>query len=289
MARAKRGPGSYLELRMWSEAFAKAQEHRVEFENIERAGQVNMEAFAATVDLYRQAEENLRKEMVACYSATVAPGIRKWQQETPGIGESTLARLLGAVGDPRMAYPRHWEEIDGQRTLVEDPPHPRMVSQLWRYCGVGPVKNRDVKGNAEALMANGRPDAKMLLRLMAEAQVKSNAKGGAGYRHVYDAVKLKYRDRVHTADCQGGYSGPLYVKCKTRAPETPGGKPGYALAGDPFQPSHVHAIALRIVAKEILRDLWLAAGEEVPALGRSTFPHGGIYNKDRVFGEAVTA
>ena len=264
---------------MWSEAFADAQAARVAFANKERSGQVVTEAFAATVDLYTQAEENLRREMTACYRATVPPGIRKWQEETAGIGESTLARLLGAVGDPRMAYPRHWEVIDGQRVLVDDPPHPRLISQLWRYCGVGPAKNRDVKGDAAALMANGRPDAKMLLRLMAEAQVKSTAKNGTGYRHVYDAVKLKYRDRVHTADCPGGYSGPLYVKCKTG----PGG--AYAKAGDPFQPSHVHAIALRITAKEILRDLWLAAGDEAPALGSSTFPHGGIYNKDRVFGE----
>jgi hypothetical protein len=37
-------------------------------------------------------------------------------------------------------------------------------------------------------------------------------------------------------------------------------KLGYALKGDPYQPSHVHAMALRHTGKEILKDLWLACG-----------------------------
>ncbi len=284
MTRVKRtNPGSYAELRMWAEAFTDAQAARVAFENRERSGTVETEAFAATVDLYKEAEERLRKEMVACYKVTVPEGIRRWQEQTAGIGDSTLARLLGITGDPRMAYPRHWEGTGSERHLVDDPPHPRSISQLWRYCGHGPVKNRNVKGDAKALMANGNPDAKMLVHLMAEAQVKSNSKSGTGYRHVYDAVKAKYRQRVHSAPCAGGFSGSLYVKCKT------GPDGAYAQAGDPFQPSHIAATALRLTGKEILRDLWLAAGDELPALGQGPFPHGGIYARGNTFGEAVPA
>lgn len=250
-------PGSYRELRMWAEAFADAQAARIAFENKERSETVEMEAFGAVVALYAEAEERLRREMVACYRVTVPAGIRRWQEETAGIGESTLARLLGVTGDPRMAYPRHWEGAGGERVLVEDPPHERMVGQLWQYCGHGAPKNRDVKGNAAALMANGSPDAKKLVHLLAQAQVKSNAKGGTGYRWKYDAEKAKYAERVHSKECAGGFSGALYVKCKT------GPEKAYAQAGDPFQPSHVHAIALRHTGKEILRDLWLAARDEL--------------------------
>jgi hypothetical protein len=320
---ARTNPGSYQELRMLAEALADAQEYRVSFENKDRSGTVPVEAFAATVELYQQAEENLRKEMVSCYRVTVPEGIRKWQESAAGIGESTLARLLGITGDPAWAYPKHWEGTGSERHLVEDEPHPRSISQLWQYTGHGLPKNRDVKGDAAALMRNGSPDAKKLVYLLSAAQVKSNAKGGAAYRHVYDEVKDRYAGRVHSTDCKGGYSGALYVKCKTHVdPDDVSGahplslfasdeedlalyagnlahqleeedtraagkkgKPGYALAGDPYQKSHVHAIAMRHTGKEILRDLWLAAHGSEPVYGRGPFPHGGIYAHDQVFGQ----
>jgi hypothetical protein len=266
---------------MWAEAFADAQENRIAFENRDRSGTVELEAFGAVLALFAEAEERLRKEMIACYQVTVPQGIRDWQQATAGIGESTLARLLGIVGDPRTAYPKHWEgsgnASDGQagRHLVQDPPHERTIGQLWQYCGHGRVKNREVKGDAAALMANGQPDAKKLVYLMAAAQVKTNAKGGSGYRHVYDETKAKYAEQVHLSECKGGFSGALYVKCKTHPAGSPGGKPGYAQAGDPFQKSHVHTMALRYVGKEILKALWLACGPVPPHLDHKFHYHSG--------------
>jgi hypothetical protein len=268
-------PGSYLELRMWAEAFADAQFQRIAFENRQRSGTIATEALAPTVAAYKGEEERLRKEMVACYRATVPAGVLEWQESSAGIGESTLARLLGITGDPKTAYPRHWEGSGpGERHLVDGEPFERAIGQLWQYCGHGAPKNRKVKGDAAALMANGSPDAKKLVHLLATAQVKSNAKGGAAYRHVYDENKAKYQGKVHSRDCEGGFSGALYVKCKTHQPDDRDGvhvelaegskKLGYALAGDPYQPSHIHAIALRHTGKEILRDLWLASWDGHP-------------------------
>jgi hypothetical protein len=273
-------PGSYTELRMWAEMFADAQADRVKFENRDRSGTITAEALGPVLELYKEAEKRLERELLACYRVTVPERVQRWARETGGIGEHTLARLLGATGDPRMAYPRHWEGTGPGRHLVDDEPHPRMLSQLWAYTGRGAPKNRDVKGDAAALLANGRPDAKKLGYLMAQSQVKSNAAGGTGYRHVFDAVKDKYRLKVHSRDCEGGYSGPLYVKCKTHVPDdgtlvtleqAASGKVklGYALKGDPYQASHVQAIALRHTAKEILRDLWLTAGDQEPVFGMS--------------------
>jgi hypothetical protein len=144
-------------------------------------------------------------------------------------------------------------------------------------------------------MHNGRPDAKKLVWMMAGAQVKTTAKGGGGYRWLYDETKAKYAEKVHSKDCTGGYSGPLYVKCKThRDPDAaPDAKPGYALEGDPFQPSHVHAIALRRVGKEILRDLWLAAGPDPRAAlvqdpeQRDIARHGTAAQRERVLSTTV--
>lgn len=251
-------PGDYKELRMWAEAFADAQAARVAFENKERSESVEIDAFGDVVVLYGDAEKRLEREMVSCYRVTVPESVRQWQEATAGIGEHTLARLLGITGDPRLALPRHWEGEGPERHLVDDEPHERTIGQLWQYCGTGAPKNRDVKGNAAALMANGQPDAKKLVHLLAQAQVKSNAKGGTGYRWKYDEVKARYGEKAHSYPCPGGFSGALYVKCKT------GPGKAYAQAGDPYQASHVHAIALRLTGKEILKDLWLACGP-VPA------------------------
>ncbi|HEY1705529.1 MAG TPA: hypothetical protein VGG75_38070 [Trebonia sp.] len=272
-------PGSYTELRMWAEEFADAQAARIAFENTKRSGTVTLDALGPVLELYKEAEKRLEAELTACYRMTVPESVQRWQQESAGIGEHTLARLLGITGDPRTASPRHWEGEGPGRHLIDDEEHPRGVGELWQYCSVGAPKNRNVKGDADALMANGRPDAKKLVYLMSVAQVKSTAKAGTGYRKVYDDVKAAYSGRVHTRDCVGGYSGKLYVKCKTHVPDdtdplaTPddaaGGKVklGYALAGDPYQKSHVHAIGLRHTGKEILRDLWLTAAGDAPVYG----------------------
>lgn len=63
------------------------------------------------------------------------------------------------------------------------------------------------------------------------------------YRAVYEMARTRYTDRTHVAPC---------VRCG------PSGKP--AAEGSPWSLSHQHAAALRLVGKEILRDLWAVAG-----------------------------
>jgi hypothetical protein len=59
------------------------------------------------------------------------------------------------------------------------------------------------------------------------------------YRTVYEAARENAAEKVHGTDC---------VRCG------PSGKP--ALAGTPWSAAHQHAHGLRIVGKEILRDMW---------------------------------
>jgi len=59
---------------------------------------------------------------------------------------------------------------------------------------------------------------------------------------VYDTTRAKYADVIHNASC---------VRCG------PAGKP--ALVGSPLSDGHKHARALRAIAKEVLRDLWIEA------------------------------
>jgi hypothetical protein len=64
----------------------------------------------------------------------------------------------------------------------------------------------------------------------------------AGNRETYDKRKAATEGRVHATEC---------VRCG------PSGKP--AQPGSPWSDAHRHADALRIVSKELLKQLWRAA------------------------------
>lgn len=144
-----------------------------------------------------------------------------WIKSTPGVGEKQGARLLAAIGDP------YWNTLHDR---------PRLVSELWSYCGYGDAAKQVRRRGHKS---NWSPTAKMRAHLVAVSCMK-NLSGP--YRLVYEAGREKYADSIHRADC---------VRCG------PSGKP--APAGTPLSAGHQHACALRLVSKAILRDLWATA------------------------------
>jgi hypothetical protein len=199
--------------------------------------------FAKHIEAMERTEHECSLMLARCYRRVVPAAIRQWQQDTPGIGEALLARLLGHLGHPVLAMPHHWQGKGTDRQLVADVPCERTVSQLWQYCGHGDPARRIAKGmSAEDLAAIGSPRLKMLVHLNAEACMKcvgTTRSRRSPYRDVYEARRLVTADRVHAAPC---------VRCG------PSGRP--AAEGSPWSAAHQHADALRIVGKEILRDLW---------------------------------
>lgn len=152
-----------------------------------------------------------------------------WIATQKGVGEKQIARLLAVTGDPYI------NERTGE---------PRTLRQLWAYTGHA-VDNgaarRARKGmTQDELFTLGRPDAKMRAYLVATSCVKASG----DFRDVYDGERERYADAVHTVEC---------VRCG------PSGHP--AAVGSPLSAGHQHARALRRVAKEILRDLWVIARE----------------------------
>lgn len=235
----------WLELRTWCELFEDAMSARIAGENRVRAlGEDDM--FAAYLGALERTEAECRRGLKKCYERVVPKPIVAWQKATPGLGEHTFARLLGHLGHPVIATPHHWEGTGSKRTLVADEPYARTVSQLWQYCGHGDPKRRAARGmTADELAGLGSPSLKMIVHLLAEACMKtvgSELRARSPYRDVYDARRLATADRVHAAPC---------VRCG------PSGKP--AAEGSPWSAAHQHADALRIVGKEILRDLWTVA------------------------------
>jgi hypothetical protein len=237
----------WLELRTWAELYFDTQDARKAANNKARATGA-ADIFAGYTANLEQLELDCKKAMLDCYKRVVPAPIIAWQQSTPGIGEHLLARLLGHLGHPVVARPHHWEGTGAKRVLVADTPYERTVSQLWQYCGHGDPTRRIKAGmSAEELAAVGSPRLKMITHLLAEACMK--AIGGetsngvmrkrSPYRDVYDLRRIETIDRLHAAPC---------VRCG------PKGKP--APEGSPWSLAHQNADALRIVGKELLRDLW---------------------------------
>lgn len=137
-----------------------------------------------------------------------------------GIGDKQGARLLAAIGDP------YWNALH-QR--------PRLVSELWSYCGYGDAA---AQVRRKGQRANWSADAKMRAHLVAVSIMTA----GGPYREVYDDARKRYAGAVHETRC---------VRCG------PEGRP--ALPGSLISDGHAHARALRAVCKRVLRDLWDAA------------------------------
>lgn len=167
-----------------------------------------------------------------------------WAKSIPGLGEKSVARLIAVIGDPSLRAVGHWEGEGLARTWTIDGYEPRLVSQLWAYCGHGDPARRKAAGmGQEELFKMGNPDAKKRVYLVAEACMKGKGTGGqtrSPFRDVYDARREVTADRVHEKAC---------VRCG------PSGHP--APPGSPWSDGHKHADALRIVGKEILRALWI--------------------------------
>lgn len=142
----------------------------------------------------------------------------EWVKATKGVGEKQAARLLATIGDP------YWN------TLHE---RPRTVSELWAYCGLSVTPEGQGPRRRKGQRVNWNPDARMRIRMISE----SICKAGGPYRLVYDERKADTEGRVHVAEC------PQCV--------------GSSHPGDPWRPGHRHADALRIVSKEVLKDLWV--------------------------------
>ena len=201
----------------------------------------------ALADAEHQAQLNLQRLM---RQHPLGP----WVKQSRGVGEKQAARLIASIGDP------YWNTLYAR---------PRTVSELWAYAGyhvlrtghttaehqIGSASPAQAGGNpdqgssdtqnryvgvaaarARGQRANWSPDAKMRAYLVAVSIVKA----GGPYRDVYDRGREKYADAVHQVDCK---------RCG------PSGKP--ALAGSPISAGHQHARALRLVAKQVLKDLWL--------------------------------
>lgn len=215
-------PHTFTALRIFAEMFEDVQKARIACSNRAERGLVDPALYQPQLDALELAENAMGKAMRAEYRRSVPAPIRQWQKNTIGIGEHLLARLLGTIGHPVYATPHHWEGTGTTRVLIADPPYDRTVAQLWSYCGHGDAtRKRKVGMSWEEGAQLGNPRAKMILHLLAESCMKHTT---SPYRPIYEKARLEYETR------EGWTKG------------------------------HQHAAALRLLGKEILRDLWTVGG-----------------------------
>ncbi len=181
-----------------------------------------------------------------------------FQKRHKGLGEKQFARLLAVIGDP------FWNDLHGR---------PRTVSELWAYAGFhvirtsgsghsladtqhrlaaagststpatifsSPIQPSNAAGVAprrtRGQKSNWSEDARKRVWVIASAMPKFP---GGHYEQVYRDARVKYADAKHPTEC---------VRCG------PAGKP--AQPGSDLSDGHKHARAIRIVAKELLKDMW---------------------------------
>lgn len=162
--------------------------------------------------------------------------LSSFQDRYRGLGEKQFARLLGSIGDP------YWNGLHNR---------PRTVSELWAYSGLR-VDDFQAVRRAKGQRANWSTTVKTRGYLVAEALMKAGhpENGERGefdpvadyFRQCYDVYKAKHAGSVHPTECK---------RCG------PAGKP--AQPGSPRSAGHIHAMALRYVEKQLLKELWIAA------------------------------
>ena len=177
---------------------------------------------AASVESLAQAEHEATLNL---QRAMRAHPLGPWVKSQAGVGEKQAARLLATIGDP------YWNDLHDR---------PRTVSELWAFAGYA-VHDGHAQARRRGERSNWSADAKMRTYLIAVSCVKQSAEKSK-YRRVYDEGRAKYADAVHPHDCK---------RCG------PAGKP--ALAGSPLSAGHQHNRAIRLISKELLKDLWIAS------------------------------
>lgn len=147
-------------------------------------------------------------------------------KDVRGVGEKTLARLMACIGDPYL------------RPLDDGSYVPRTVGQLWAYCGMHTMPNKDgeivAAKRMKGVQANWNTEAKTRLFLLSQNLLRQ------GIRKDKDGNQFAVTEY-----------GQLYLDRRAHT----------AVTHPEWNPGHGLNDALRIMGKELLKHLWQAARE----------------------------
>lgn len=249
------------ELRLWSREYWDAQDARKRMKQRFSAPVSQTDMLVGILAAAKLSEKMAGAAMRKCF-ARAFPEVAAWVKTTPGLGDHSVARLLGEIGHPVIATPYRWEantskrEMESgtipERILVPDgEPYVRSVGQLWAYCGVGAPERRRRGMSAEDALALGKPSAKTLVYLIALGTMKLD---GSSY------TRTKKSDEP-----ERGSSPKVETVHRKRSPYRDVYDLRKAVTTDrEWTDGHRSADALRIVGKQFLADLYDVCKAELP-------------------------
>lgn len=238
------------------------------------------------------AEKAARKSAVEALYAVATPRLLEWAKSEPGVGDITLARLLGEIGHPRRYQPMEWQanpdfddskpsSVDNPKRLLvpTGPERDRTIDQLWQYSRVGDYTTHPrhfqrlgVEVTQAALFRSGKPRVRSRLHVMADTIVRQSFRVRDDERIPVAIAEVRRRN----AERQGNpppddgtphvdpYAHlPLAAVYLVRKAVKEGNvhahecKPCRAEEGDPWRPAHHDQDARRFVAKHALKRIWL--------------------------------
>lgn len=287
--------GDFVGLRIWAESYADAQQTRIALVNRMERGGIDSELLEGHRSLLDASENAFRLAMVRSYRRVVReamPEVEAWQKSMFGIGEHLLARLIGHLGHPVIATPYMWSsespeghecipERCGERHLIALEPFDRTLRQLWAYCGHGAPERRRKGMSQEDALGLGSPRCKMLVHLLAESTIKCrpDPKVDPKTRSLSGRAD-KNTPPTHRAKAIALSAGSGPESMVASIAVLPSVRDRYyyrriydarkaATADREWTDGHRHADALRIVGKEILRDLWQTSHAQTRSGGLS--------------------
>lgn len=146
-----------------------------------------------------------------------------WVAKQNGIGLKTVARLLAVIGDP------YWNTADNK---------PRTVSQLWAYSGYHVFSSGQAARRQKGVQANWSTQAKTRTYLIAESCIKRYVRATCpGDEH---------KVVTHAEDCA---CSPFRKVYDARRAHT-------VVSNPDWTDGHRHNDAIRVTAKEVLKELW---------------------------------
>lgn len=199
---------------------------------------------AGLLDLEQQTILRLKRAMKA-------HPLGSWVKAQKGVGDKQAARLLASIGDPYW-HPETLNE-DGS---VRHPEGPRNVAKLWAYCGLHVLPVSQASHEDRRSVAGGEPASSPDHRSSDDrtGRVGAAAKRRKGVKANWSTT-AKMRAYLIATSCIKQPDGNTYRDIYTaRRAHT-------AVTHPEWTPGHSHNDGLRILSKELLKDLWIAARE----------------------------
>lgn len=160
-----------------------------------------------------------------------------WVRRSKGVGEKQAARLLAAIGNP------YWNSL-------HDRPR-RGPAELWAYCGYHVLPAGHTPLGSQSVDASGQPSATPTDQGLPDSQIRCVGgvapKRRKGQRSNWNGA-ARMRAYLVAESCMKSGDGtyrPVYDDGRQRYADLPKG--------------HAHNRALRLVAKAVLRDIYLEA------------------------------